>query len=252
MSPDLVPSIVFSGVAKRYFKQGTRTVKEMLHALFVKREKPGEFLWALRGLNLTINPGETVGIIGKNGSGKSTLLKLIAGVTKVTKGKVTVSGRIAPLIELGAGFHPDLTGRENIFLNAAMLGMTKPEVEAKLADMISFAELAEFLDTPVKHYSSGMYLRLAFSVVVHVEAEILLIDEILAVGDEPFQQKCLNKLREFQKEGKTIIYVSHNIQSVLDFCPRVIYLQSGRILQDGKADSVIKRYSLDMQKEIGL
>lgn len=246
MSPN--PAIRFTDVSKRYFKQGTRTFKEMLHALFIRREKPGEFLWALRNISLNIAPGTSYGVIGKNGSGKSTLLKLIAGVTTPTNGEITVTGRLAPLIELGAGFHPDLTGRENIFLNAAMLGMTKQEITSSLDEIITFAELDDFLDTPVKYYSSGMYLRLAFSVAIHVHADILLIDEILAVGDENFQRKCLAKLNDLKHSGKTIIYVSHNIQSVVDFCDRGLYLEQGKIKVEGDIKSVVRRYSLDMEK----
>lgn len=241
-------SIIFSNVSKRYYKQGTRTFKEMLHALFIRREKPGEFLWALRNISLNIAPGTSYGVIGKNGSGKSTLLKLIAGVTTPTSGGITVTGRLAPLIELGAGFHPDLTGRENIFLNAAMLGMTKQEITSSLDEITTFAELDDFLDTPVKYYSSGMYLRLAFSVAIHVHADILLIDEILAVGDENFQRKCLAKLNDLKHSGKTIIYVSHNIQSVVEFCDRGLYLEQGIIKAEGGIKSVVRRYSLDMEK----
>ncbi|MFH2085979.1 MAG: ABC transporter ATP-binding protein [bacterium] len=243
-------AITFDQVSKRYFKQGTRTFKEMLHALFIRREKPGEFLWALRNITLSIAPGTTYGVIGKNGSGKSTLLKLIASVSTPTTGKTLVQGRIAPIIELGAGFHPDLTGRENITLNAAMLGMTKAEIQAATPAIIDFAELAGFLDTPVKYYSSGMYLRLAFAVAIHVHADILLIDEILAVGDEVFQQKCLAKLNSLKKEGKTIVYVSHNIHSVLDFCDRGLYLDHGKVKEEGNIIKVVKHYSQDMEKEL--
>lgn len=250
MSLNPAPAIIFKGVSKRYFKQGTRTFKEMLHALFVRGEKPGEFLWALRSVSLGINPGITYGIIGKNGSGKSTLLKLIAGVTTPTTGAVSVHGRTAPLIELGAGFHPDLSGRENIFLNAAMLGMTRGEIQQQQTAIIRFAELADFLDTPVKYYSSGMYLRLAFAVAIHVNADILLIDEILTVGDEAFQQKCLRKLIALKESGKTIIYVSHNIQSVKNFCERGLYLERGKVKEEGEINTVVRHYSLDMEKEL--
>ena len=248
MSPNHPSSIIFSDLSKRYFKQGQRTLKEMLHDLFIRREKPGQFIWALNHITLKIAPGTSYGVIGKNGSGKSTLLKLIAGVTIPTKGSLSILGRIAPLIELGAGFHPDLTGRENISLNSAMLGMTKDELDQNLSKIIKFAQLEGFLDTPVKYYSSGMYLRLAFSVAIHVNADILLIDEILAVGDELFQQKCLAKLNSLKKDGKTIIYVSHNIQSVLDFCDRGLYLEHGQIKAEGNIKTVVRRYSLDMEK----
>lgn len=239
--------ISIQGVSKRYFKQGQRTLKEMLHDLFVRQEKPGTFLWALRSINFVVEEGTTYGVIGPNGSGKSTLLKLIAGVTEPTHGKVEVRGRTAPLIELGAGFHPELTGRENIFLNGAILGMKRDEIDSKLDQIISFAELGEFIDSPVKHYSSGMYLRLAFAVAIHVEADIILIDEILAVGDEKFQEKCLAKLEQLKVEGKSIIYVSHNIHSVLDFCDRVLYLKKGKIVMDDVVEKTVRKYSKDME-----
>ena len=241
-------AIQLFSVSKRYFKQGQRTLKEMLHDLFIHREKPGTFLWALRDISLRVEPGTTYGIIGPNGSGKSTLLKLIAGVTQPTSGDVKVIGRIAPLIELGAGFHPELSGRENIFLNGAILGMKKDEITAKVKDIITFSELADFIDDPVKHYSSGMYLRLAFAVAIHLEADIILIDEILAVGDEKFQKKCLAKLAELKAQGKSIIYVSHNIQSVLDFCDRALYLQHGHVVIDAVVAKTVRQYSLDMEK----
>lgn len=240
--------ITIDHVSKRYFKQGQRTLKEMLHDLFIHRTKPGSFLWALRDLNFSLEPGTTYGIIGPNGSGKSTLLKLIAGVTEPTSGKIVVSGRIAPLIELGAGFHPELSGLENIYLNSAILGMKRDEIKAKIDDIVAFAELKDFINDPVKHYSSGMYLRLAFAVAIHVEADIILIDEILAVGDEKFQKKCLAKLATLKSQGKSIIYVSHNIQSVLDFCDRAMYLQHGSVVIDGPVEKTVKKYSYDMEK----
>lgn len=249
MSPKSDPIIQFSSVTKRYFKQGTRTFKEMLHAFFIHQEKPGEFLLALRNISLFVAPGMSYGVIGKNGSGKSTLLKLIAGVSTPTTGEVQVHGRIAPLIELGAGFHPDLTGRENIALNAAMLGMTKAEIQNELPHIIAFAQLEGFLNTPVKYYSSGMYLRLAFSVAIHVHADILLIDEILAVGDEAFQQKCLAKLNTLKQEGKTIIFVSHNIHLIKSFCDHGLYLDHGKCKEEGDIEVVVRHYSLDMEKE---
>lgn len=241
-------TIILSSVSKRYFKQGQRTLKEMIHDLVVRHEKPGTFLWALRDVSLTVEPGITYGIIGPNGSGKSTLLKLIAGVTQPTSGKIRVKGRIAPLIELGAGFHSELSGRENIYLNGAILGMSRDEINAKVSAIIAFAELSDFIDSPVKHYSSGMYLRLAFAVAIHVEADIILVDEILAVGDEKFQQKCLAKLTELKKQGKSIIYVSHNIQSVLDFCDRALYLSGGKTMIDDEVAKTVRRYSQDMEK----
>ncbi|MFH2019534.1 MAG: ABC transporter ATP-binding protein, partial [bacterium] len=220
--------IEFKNVTKRYYTQGQRTLKELIQALVLRRESPGQFLIALEDFTLTLNKGESLGVIGRNGAGKSTLLKLIAGVTSPTVGSIVVSGRIAPLIELGAGFHPELTGRENVYLNAAMFGMNRPEIEEKFNSIVKFSELKNFIDTPVKYYSSGMYLRLAFAVAIHVDADIILIDEILAVGDEKFQQKCLARLNKLKDEGITIIYISHNIQSVLDFCERGVYLKNGK------------------------
>lgn len=242
--------ISMKNAGKRYFKQGQRTLKELVHAVLIKKSKPGQFIWALKDISLKINKGESIGIIGKNGAGKSTLLKLMAGVTTPTKGSLNIKGNIAPLIELGAGFHPELTGRENIFLNGAILGMSKQEIQSKISQIITFSELEEFIDSPVKFYSSGMYLRLAFSVAIHVDADILLIDEILAVGDENFQKKCLRKLEELKNFGITIIFVSHNIQSVLDFCERVIYLEEGKIKIDSTSKKSITKYSRDMEKEL--
>lgn len=219
-------AISLSGVSKLFYKQEQKTFKELLPALLTGK-KPGEWFWALKDLNLTVRAGESVGITGPNGSGKSTLLKLIAGVTKPTKGKITVHGRIAPLIELGAGFHPELTGRENIYLNGVILGLSRQAVESKFKEIVNFAQLADFIDVPVKHYSSGMYLRLAFSVAVHTEPDILLVDEILAVGDQAFQKKCLKKIKSFQKSGKTLLLVSHSPAQIRAICSRVIKLGSG-------------------------
>lgn len=240
-------AIQLQAVSKKYFKQGQRTFKELLHSLVFHKDGVGQFIWALKDVSLTFNKGEAVGIIGPNGSGKSTLLKIIAGVTKPTMGSFTIQGPIAPLIELGAGFHPELTGRENIYLNAAIMGMSKDKINEKIADIISFSDLESFIDTPVKHYSSGMYLRLAFSVAIHVEADTILIDEILAVGDQKFQEKCLAKLTTLKKIGKTIVFVSHNIHQVQDFCERVIYLKNGKILMDDVTPKVVRQYSLDME-----
>lgn len=188
--------------------------------------KRDEF-WALKGVNLTVQRGECVGLYGPNGAGKSTILKLIASVTYPTKGDVKVMGRVAPLIEIGAGFHMDLTGRENIFINGAILGMSIKEIKSKLNDIIEFSELGQFIDMPVKKYSSGMYLRLGFSVAVHSSAEILLIDEILAVGDEDFQRKCIEKIKELIGDGRTIIMVSHNRELMERLTGRVIFVYKG-------------------------
>ncbi len=240
-------AIKITNVSKLFFKQEQKTFKEFLPALFTGK-KTREWFWALQDINLEIKRGETVGIMGPNGSGKSTLLKLIAGVSEPSQGTISTIGRLAPLIELGAGFHPELTGRENVFLNGIILGMSKAEVATKFKTIINFAELWDFIDSPVKHYSTGMYLRLAFSVAIHTDPDIILLDEIMAVGDEQFQKKCFAKLNSLKQAGKTIIYVSHNIQSVLDFCDRGLYLERGQIKAEGNIKSVVHDYSLDMEK----
>jgi len=222
------PAISLSGVSKLFFKQEQKTFKEFLPALF-SGQKTREWFWALKDINLEIKKGETVGIMGPNGSGKSTLLKLIAGVSRPTEGKVETVGRVAPLIELAAGFHPELTGRENVYLNGIILGMSRSEVTAKFKTIVDFAELWDFIDSPVKHYSTGMYLRLAFSVAIHTNPDILLLDEILAVGDEKFQIKCLKKIDEHIRKGTTMLFVSHDIKLVKKICRRIITLQSGSI-----------------------
>jgi len=226
MSSNIAISI--QHVSKLFRKQNQRTFKELLPAFFGGK-KISESFWALKDVNLEIKKGETIGVIGANGSGKSTLLKLIAGVTRPTKGKIITNGRIAPLIELGAGFHPELTGRENVFLNGIILGMSRVEVTSKFKKIVDFAEMWDFIDQPVKHYSSGMYLRLAFAVAAHTDPDILLIDEILAVGDTAFQKKCFEKMNQFKENKVTIIYVSHNLDSVNNFCDRTICLNNGVI-----------------------
>ncbi len=228
-------------VSKLFRKQKQKTFKEFLPALF-GGQSTSETFWALSDIDLEIKKGETFGIIGPNGSGKSTLLKLIAGVTKPTKGSIKVNGQIAPLIELGAGFHPELTGRENVVLNGVILGMKRVEVEKKFKDIVDFAELWEFIDQPVKHYSSGMYLRLAFAVAVHTDPEILLVDEILAVGDAAFQAKCIAKMNEFREQGRTIIIVTHALDTVKSFCGRAAFLLKGSLQQIGEASQVVEAY----------
>lgn len=232
---------------KLFRRQKQRTFKEMLPALLGGgRKNVVDTFWALQDVNLSVPAGETYGIIGPNGSGKSTLLKILAGVTVATKGSFKAQGRIAPLIELGAGFHPEMTGRENIFLNSIILGATRQETAPKIPSIIDFSEIADFIDQPVKHYSSGMYMRLAFSVAIHTDFDILLVDEILAVGDEKFQKKCYAKMDEFKKQGKTIILVSHNLEKVSQFCNRAAYLRFGKLLAEGKVDSVVETYKTDI------
>lgn len=201
-----------------------------------------ESLWALNDVSLDVMPGEVVGIIGRNGAGKSTLLKVLSRITEPTTGRIELFGRVASLLEVGTGFHPELTGRENISLNGAILGMRRSEIERKFDEIIAFAELDKFLDTPVKRYSSGMYMRLAFSVAAHLQPEILVIDEVLAVGDAQFQKKCLGKMGEVAKAGRTVLFVSHNMDAVRKLCSRAVLLEHGRVSTSGETEAVIKTY----------
>ena len=199
-------------------------------------------IWALKDVSFEIWPGEVVGIIGRNGAGKSTLLKILSRVTKPTTGQVELFGRIGSLLEVGTGFHPDLTGRENIFLSGAILGMRRTEIERKFDDIVAFSELEKFIETPVKWYSSGMYVRLAFSVAAHLEPEILMMDEVLAVGDAAFQQKCMDKMREIRQQGRTILFVSHDMAAITRLCKRAVLIEHGEISADGEPREVVNRY----------
>jgi lipopolysaccharide transport system ATP-binding protein len=201
-----------------------------------------EEFWALRDVNLEIKQGEVVGIIGRNGAGKSTLLKILSRITEPTAGRIHLKGRVASLLEVGTGFHPELTGRENIFLNGAILGMTRLEIKRKFDEIVAFAEIDKFLDTPVKRYSSGMYVRLAFAVAAHLEPEILIVDEVLAVGDASFQKKCLSKMQDVGKNGRTVLFVSHNMPSICRLCERAVLLSEGRVIQDGSMEKVVRGY----------
>jgi len=234
-------AISLTNVEKEFFFQHQRTLKELVQAIF-KKQKTLEKVHALKNVSFSIKPGEAVGVVGRNGAGKSTLLKLIAGVSKPTHGKLTVNGRVAPLIELGAGFHPELSGRENVYLNGVILGLKEKEIDRKFDDIVEFAEVRKFIDSPIKHYSSGMYMRLAFAVAVFTNPEILLIDELLAVGDSQFQKKCLAKMEEFKKQGVTTIFVSHDPKLVESFCDRVIYLESGAVVFDGDVKEGLQIY----------
>src|SRR5437870_10345464 len=210
-----------------------------------------EDFWALKDVSFEVQRGEVVGIIGRNGAGKSTLLKILSRITEPTTGKVRIKGRIASLLEVGTGFHPELTGRENIFLNGAILGMTKAEIKSKFDEIVDFAETEKFLDTPVKRYSSGMYVRLAFAVAAHLEPEILLVDEVLAVGDAEFQKKCLGKMENVSKrEGRTVLFVSHNMDAVQELCARVILFHAGQIQNEGSAAKVIQEYLTEKYSSI--
>jgi len=201
-----------------------------------------ETIWALKDISFEVKHGEIVGIIGRNGSGKSTLLKILSRITEPTTGFAEIHGRIGSLLEVGTGFHPELTGRENVYLNGAILGMKRLEIERKFDEIVAFAEVERFIDTPVKHYSSGMYLRLAFAVAAHLEPEILIVDEVLAVGDSRFQKKCLNKMQDVGKEGRTVLFVSHNMPAITRLCKRTILLDEGCIKQDGPSHKVVSSY----------
>ena len=201
-----------------------------------------EVFWALKDVSFEVKRGEVVGIIGRNGAGKSTLLKILSRITEPSEGRVTLRGRVASLLEVGTGFHPELTGRENIFLNGAILGMTKAEIRKKFDEIVAFAEVERFLDTPVKRYSSGMYVRLAFAVAAHLEPEILVVDEVLAVGDAEFQKKCLGKMKDVATGGRTVLFVSHQLSAVKSLCPKAIWLEKGKIQKEGKSSNTISEY----------
>jgi ABC-type polysaccharide/polyol phosphate transport system ATPase subunit len=238
-------AVVLEAVSKRFtlHYDRPRSLQEVfLSALRRNKGQPSEEFWALRDVSFQIAPGETVGIIGPNGSGKSTILKLISRIIDPTSGRVQVNGQVGALLELGAGFHPDLTGRENIYLNGSILGLTRAQIGRKLDEIVGFAELERFVDVPVRHYSSGMYVRLGFSVAVHTDPEILLIDETLAVGDQNFQAKCMEKMAELRRRGVTIVLVSHDLTAVRDFCLHVGWMQGGIMKRFGLAEPVITAY----------
>jgi len=231
-------AIEVDGVSKRFVLRPVRSLKEMAVYAAKGRQLSDTFL-ALDDVSLHIEDGESVGLLGLNGSGKSTLLKLISGVIRPDSGSVRVKGRVAGLIEVGAGLHPDLTGRENVFLNGAILGMSEAQVRKSFDAIVDFSEIEQFLDTEVKHYSSGMFLRLAFSVAVHTDPDVFLVDEILAVGDEPFQQKCLARIRGMADEGRTLVVVSHSLNTVAKICDRGVLLRGGRKIVDGPLQDAV-------------
>jgi len=234
-------AITVTGVSKRfrlYHEKYTSLKERVIHLGRV----PYEEFWALRDIDLDIKEGETIGLLGHNGSGKSTLLKCMAGILQPTTGEIGVKGRLAALLELGAGFHPELTGRENVFLNASILGMPKREIEKRFDEIVAFAELEQFIDNQVKHYSSGMYVRLGFAVAVNMDPEILLVDEVLAVGDENFQRKCLERVRRFQKEGRTIVFVTHGADLVRQICDRAAVLDHGRMVALGTPGEAVRSF----------
>ncbi|MFL6301149.1 MAG: ABC transporter ATP-binding protein [Terriglobales bacterium] len=242
-SPGLEPSIIFESVEHRYrvILERRDTLREAFVHWFKKGSHYKEFT-VLRDFSLMVFPGETVGIIGRNGSGKSTVLKLIAGIFLPAEGTIRVRGQVASLIELGAGFHPELTGRENIELNGLLLGLSKREIAEREQSIIEFAELGDFMDVPVKQYSSGMYMRLGFSIAVEVDPDVLLVDEILAVGDAYFREKCLSRISGFRERGKTIVVVSHDTGLIEQLCDRALWIESGGIAADGRPQDVIPRY----------
>jgi len=221
---------------KRFVVHKDKSLKERI-VNFGRSKKHKEDFYALQDVSMEITSGETVGLVGHNGSGKSTLLKTLGGILQPTSGVVERRGQLAALLELGAGFHPDLTGRENVYLNGSILGLSNERIAEVFDSIVDFSEISEFIDTQVKFYSSGMYVRLAFAVAIHVDPDILLVDEVLAVGDEPFQRKCMDKIRQFQQEGRTIVIVSHSAEQIRDVCDRVIVLKRGHVIFDGETDA---------------
>lgn len=223
-------------------KNLARKTRDMFQGKAIVQGDEVEEFWALKDINFEIKQGDRVGIIGRNGAGKSTLLKILSRITEPTAGRISISGRVASLLEVGTGFHPELTGRENIFLNGAILGMSRKEIQRKFDEIVDFAEVEKFLDTPVKRYSSGMYVRLAFAVAAHLEPEVLIVDEVLAVGDAQFQKKCLGKMEDVSSQGRTILFVSHNMGALLNLCNKAILLNHGEMVSQGQADSIVKQY----------
>jgi ABC-2 type transport system ATP-binding protein len=243
------PTIVsVHNVSKRFVMHKDKSIKERIVNFSASRRHKDDF-WALRDINLDVSLGSTLGLVGHNGSGKSTLLKVVGGIIEPTSGSVSRRGRMAALLELGAGFHPDLTGRENVYLNAAILGLTRKETDLYFDAIVDFSGIESFIDTQVKFYSSGMYVRLAFAVAVHVDPDLLLVDEVLAVGDEPFQRKCMDKIEEFQRDGRTIVLVSHSAETVGRLCDRVVVLNRGNLIQDGDPVEGLRVLRLGFEKE---
>ncbi len=238
-------AISVKNASKKYTigKQRDGSLRGTLSSLFSNNKNSNEDFWALNDVSFDIQKGDVVGIIGKNGAGKSTLLKILSQITRPTEGEIELNGRVASLLEVGTGFHPELTGRENVFLNGTILGMTRKEVAAKFDEIVAFSGIEKFIDTPVKHYSSGMYVRLAFAVAAHLEPEILIIDEVLAVGDAEFQKKSLGKMKDVAGEGRTVIFVSHNMQAINLLCTKAVVLSQGNVLYQGNVIEGIKYYN---------
>ncbi len=241
------PAIEVQGIGKKFrrYREKPTSVKQRVGRLRTRAEE----FWALKDVSFDVPHGSTTGLIGPNGSGKSTLLRIIAGILRPTEGRVVTRGRIAALLELGAGFHPELTGRENVYLNGSILGLSRAETDAVFDAVVDFSELEDFIDTQLKFYSSGMVVRLGFSVAVHVEPQILLVDEVLAVGDEAFQRKCLDRIQQFQREGRTIVFVTHAADLVRQICDQAVMLQKGLVHAAGDPDEVVRTFRLSMLKE---
>lgn len=239
------PAIEAEGLGKRYLlgeDRGSDLLSESLGAVFRRRPRERTPFWALRDLSFSVDRGEAVGVIGRNGAGKSTLLRLLTRITEPSEGTARIAGRVGSLLEVGTGFHPELTGRENVFLNGTILGMRRNEIRRKFDEIVAFSEVEQFIDTPVKRYSSGMYTRLAFSVAAHLETDILLVDEVLAVGDTRFQQRCLGKMNDVTNDGRTILFVSHSMNAVAQLCDRCLWLDGGQLRSVGPADVVVREY----------
>ena len=251
----MTDAVVASGLSKRYrigeYRAGYETLRDTLshtvrRALRMEHvDHSLEEIWALKDVSFTVEEGEVVGFIGKNGAGKSTLLKVLTRITPPTEGTATIRGRVGSILEVGTGFHPELTGRENTYLNGAVLGMKRREIAAKFDDIVEFSGIGKFIDTPVKRYSSGMYVRLAFAVAAHLDPEVLIIDEVLAVGDHEFQQRCMGRIEEISGSGRTVLFVSHDMQAVTRLCSRAYWLQEGTVVAEGSSEDVVSRYLQD-------
>ena len=247
LATDAPPVIRITELTKRFIIRKEKNLKDRL-VNFGRSNKHKDDFYALRDINLEIPAGQTIGLVGHNGSGKSTLLKTVGGIIRPSQGTVQRRGQIAALLELGAGFHPDLTGRENIYMNGSILGLSRKQVTERFDDIVEFSGIGEFIETQVKFYSSGMYVRLAFAIAVSIDPDILLVDEVLAVGDEEFQQKCMNRIKQFQREGCSIVLVSHSAEQIREMCDRVVVLNHGRIIYDGDTEGGLAALSASFEE----